>query len=324
MKLPRLCRSEARRATQRAFSLMELMLSVSIMVVIVGALYAMFYQTQKALHSSVNQVDVLESGRVAMDLLGRELSQMAPTRLAGGLPPAAFTRRNANDSVALFTALQGEGVNFAAFLTPVYQPVVQRLPVAGNLFRTNRLQEIYFFSRYGQAVSGTCYRVLYANNGVGTLSRFTTNANVADLQRLRLPVSSLALLAEQQASTNFAPIASGVIHFRVLAYDTFGLPMTWPTNRYDANSVWLVPDPYDLSAPAAAKETRCAFVSNALPAYLDIELGVLEPTTLAQFQSFPAGSSMATSFLSNHIGQVQLFRQRVPIAESAAFYAQYR
>ena len=117
MKLSRPRRSEARRATQRAFSLMELMLSVSIMVVIVGALYAMFYQTQKALRSSVNQVDVLESGRVAMDLLSRELSQMAPTRLANS-------------------------TNFVAFLTPVYQPVVQRVPVAGNLFRTNRLQEI--------------------------------------------------------------------------------------------------------------------------------------------------------------------------------------
>ncbi|MGD0536760.1 MAG: prepilin-type N-terminal cleavage/methylation domain-containing protein [Verrucomicrobiota bacterium] len=296
MKLSRPRRSEARRATQRAFSLMELMLSVSIMVVIVGALYAMFYQTQKALRSSVNQVDVLESGRVAMDLLSRELSQMAPTRLANS-------------------------TNFVAFLTPVYQPVVQRVPVAGNLFRTNRLQEIYFFSRYGQNVSGTCYRVLGANNGVGTLGRFTYITNLA---MFRQPVSLLALLAEQQAATNFATIASGVIHFRVLAYDTFGMPLSWPTNRFDTNSVWLLPDANDRLSPAVARETRATFVSNALPAYLDIELGVLEPTTLAQFQSFPAGSPMAATFLSNHIGQVQLFRQRVPIAESAVFYAQYR
>ncbi len=295
MKLSRPRRSEARRVASRAFTLMELMLSVSIMVVIIGALYGMFYQTQKALHSSVNQVDVLESGRAAMDLLSRELSQMAPTRLANG-------------------------TNFAAFLTPVYQSIVQRLPAAGSLFRTNRLQEIYFFSRYGQNVSGTCYRVLGANNGVGTLSRLTYTTNVA---LFRQPVSLLALLAEQQAATNFDTIASGVIHFRVLPYDTFGLPLSWPTNRFGTN-VWLVPDPNDRLSPAVARETCATFVNNALPAYLEIELGVLEPTTLAQFQSFPAGSKMATTFLSNHIGQVQLFRQRVPIAESAAFYAQYR
>jgi len=170
-------------------------------------------------------------------------------------------------------------------------------------------------------VSGTCYRVLGANNGVGTLGRFTYITNLA---MFRQPVSLLALLAEQQAATNFATIASGVIHFRVLAYDTFGMPLSWPTNRFDTNSVWLLPDANDRLSPAVARETRATFVSNALPAYLDIELGVLEPTTLAQFQSFPAGSPMAATFLSNHIGQVQLFRQRVPIAESAVFYAQYR
>jgi prepilin-type N-terminal cleavage/methylation domain-containing protein len=316
MKLSRHRRSEARRAAQRAFSLMELMLSVSIMVVIVGALYGMFYQTQKALRSSVNQVDVLESGRAAMDLLSRELSQMAATRLAGGAPPAAFTGK-----VVDFEHLTNYGVNFAAFLTPVYAPVVQRLPVAGSLFRTNRLQEIYFFSRYGQDVSGTCYRVLGADNGVGTLSRCTYTTNTAIFRR-RLSV--LASFAEESAATNFVAIANGVIHFRVQPYDPFGLPMSWPTNRFDGNSVWLMPDSNDQLSPAAAKETRCAFLNNALPAYLEIELAVLEPNTLAQFQSFPAGSPFALKFLSNHIGQVQLFRQRVPIAQSAAFYAQYR
>jgi type II secretory pathway pseudopilin PulG len=296
MKLTRHRWLEPRRAALRAFSLLELMLSISIMVVIVGALYGTFYQTQKALRSSVNQVDVLGSGRAAMDLLSRDLSQMAPTRLA-------------------------LGTNFAVFLTPLYTPAVQSLPGTGNLFRTNRLQEIYFFSRFGQDVSGTCYRVLYASsNGVGTLSRFTLTTNLA---AFRQPVSLLSLLVEQQPATNFTAIVDGVVHFRVQAYDTFGQPMLWLTNYYDSNSVWLVPDANDRLSPPLWRETRCTFLSNALPACVEVELGILDPTALQQFQSL-SGSPLARSFLSNHVGQVQLFRQRVPIAQSAAFYAKYR
>ena len=60
-----------------AFSLIELLTAVSIMVVIIFSLYAMFNQTQKALRANITQVDVLEGGRAAAEMLGREIEQLS-------------------------------------------------------------------------------------------------------------------------------------------------------------------------------------------------------------------------------------------------------
>ena len=65
---------------RRAFSLIEILTAVSIMTVIIIALYAMFDHTQKALRGSVSQTDVLESGRAAMEMIKRELEQMSGSK----------------------------------------------------------------------------------------------------------------------------------------------------------------------------------------------------------------------------------------------------
>ena len=63
----------------------------------------------------------------------------------------------------------------------------------------------------------------------------------------------------------------------------------------------------------SATETFTVFRSNALPAAIEIEVGVLEPDALAQFRALPTGSDFARRFLSNRAAQVQFFRQRIPI-----------
>jgi len=50
-----------------------------------------------------------------------------------------------------------------------------------------------------------------------------------------------------------------------------------------------------------------------LPGYIELELGVLEPTTLKQFQAFKDSPAVAAAFLKKQAGKVQLFRQRIPI-----------
>ena len=61
----------------RAFSLLELMVAVGIMGVIVAALYTVFNQTQKALRANVNQTDVLEGGRFAMEQIVGDLRRLS-------------------------------------------------------------------------------------------------------------------------------------------------------------------------------------------------------------------------------------------------------
>ena len=51
------------------FSLLELMIAVGLLTVIIIALYAMFDQTQKAFRQSLNQADLSEGGRSALDLM---------------------------------------------------------------------------------------------------------------------------------------------------------------------------------------------------------------------------------------------------------------
>ncbi|MEY3275687.1 MAG: hypothetical protein RL153_953, partial [Verrucomicrobiota bacterium] len=62
-------------AANRAFSLVELLVSVGLLSIVILALYAMFDQTQRALRGSVGQVDVLEGARSAIDLVRRDLEQ---------------------------------------------------------------------------------------------------------------------------------------------------------------------------------------------------------------------------------------------------------
>src|SRR5205085_5373952 len=66
--------------------------------------------------------------------------------------------------------------------------------------------------------------------------------------------------------------------------------------------------------PSALDQVNCTFWSNAVPAYLELELGVLEPHILERFRGIGSGNQLAQrQYLSNHVAQVHLFRQRIPI-----------
>src|SRR2546430_11895930 len=82
-----------RFARSRAFTIVELLVAISVLTLIVLALYGLFDQVQRALRGNVAQVDVLEGGRSAMQLMAGELEQMeagslpASTNLNIALPP---------------------------------------------------------------------------------------------------------------------------------------------------------------------------------------------------------------------------------------------
>jgi hypothetical protein len=163
----------------------------------------------------------------------------------------------------------------------------------------------------GNVVQAKSLRVINARNGIGTLARF--EYAVTNPPRHRLDLFPTVAVA---AATNYSQMLDGVIHLRFLTYDQNGfpiVPLPGNTNLYRG-----VVRTNEVVAPA---ETRVQFLSNALPAYVEVELGVLEPTALTRFRAFPADSVFARQFLSNSVGQVHLFRQRVPIRQSSAYYA---
>ena len=103
----------------------------------------------------------------------------------------------------------------------------------------------------------------------------------------------------------------GVVDLTVRAYDPNGLEMT---NTYEynyngsrntfinQNTLFLTPD---------LGWVGFYMYSNTVPASVQVELGVLEDTTLQRAEGLSGAAQM--NYLSSHVGQVHLFRQRVVI-----------
>ena len=313
LQLPRAGHSCSRTSgclrRDKAFTLIEMMVAVSIMVVIVFALYQVFNQTQRALRANITQVDVLESGRAALEMITRELEQLNASDLLGA-------------------------TNFYAGLFPAV-PLIQTDLDGTKVLRTNVLQEFFFLSSVTNRWVGTGYRVLGADGGVGTLYRFSTSTN-SHLLTFRNLSGEFATLnttnpVTRTISTNFHRVADGIIHLRLLAYDPTGRRLGFETtNFYPAYSILRqnsrlqqLPlsnnraagqSPNVILRQEVAGETKLLFLDAALPAYIEIELGVVEPATLAQYESMRGGSGQtAKDFLKKRATKVHLFRQRIPI-----------
>jgi hypothetical protein len=276
-----------------AFSLIEIMVVVGLLSVIVLGLMAMFTQTQKAFRLGMAQTDVLESGRIATDMIVRELEQITPS----------YTQIYSN-APNFYADLLGFGNEFGS----------QRLP-GGVLVRTNLMHDVFFVVRENQTWTGIGYFVRTNVTGpndfgaVGSLYRFETNNNA--LQFAANPGGLFAGFNRARtggSSVNVSKLLDGVIHFKVRAYETNGYRIVgdipyWtssnPTNIYSGR--------YPL-----VDESYYWFYSNAVPTTVDLELGILEQQTYEKYKSIPIYTAQ-TNFLADQAGHVQLFRQRIPI-----------
>ena len=299
--------------TRRAFSLIEVLVAVTLMSVIVLGLLAMFSEVQRAFRTGITQVDIMESGRSAIELISREIEHTTPTRRG------------------LFPANISGGENFYAQnrrwngpeLGPLYQMLPGKVGGPGGLdqLRINVLQNVFCLTRNNQGWQGVGYSVIFdKNNGlssVGTLCRFETNASALDPDHVA-NLGSTAFLSRSNR------IADGVVHFRVMAYDARGglltpdsyNPATGPAIPTNSQNQIIINN--NLTSPLSYDYT---FRSNALPAYVDIELGILEQKTVEKARGLAYNNALPpwdpnqaqVRYISNQVGRVQLFRQRVSI-----------
>lgn len=257
---------------KRAFSLIEVMVVVALLSVIILGLLTMFNQTQRAFTSSMTQVDLLEGGRSACEMIARELEQMTPCYYS-----------NAD--------------NFFANPSPTFDASVAWPLVTPGDNRFNTMEQVYFLTKLKQQWNGIGYEVDpgAVTNGVGTLYRYSTN---------NIPPGNLAGQAAYMLTlpltTNFNRIIDGVVDFRIRAYDTNG-------------TLLFAERTGSLLARPNGREELYHFISNAVPAYVEVELGILETRTLQRYQSMTNNPALALNFLTNHAGQVYTFRQRIPI-----------
>ena len=216
--------------SSRAFTLLELMVSVALLAVIIVGLLAMFSQVQRAWKSGITQVDVMEGGRATMALIVRDLQDMA------ALP-------------------QFNATNFEALYALNSQTIYLDLPDGSQ--RLNDLEDLSFVRRSGDDWTGVAYRITNAAWGVGSLYRlegtlladplanynnFPTNishlgryAMGVGLQNPNYAVSPAPPEPGRQYYTNsgFARVLDGVVHFTVTAYDTNGTVMTNVVNALE-------------------------------------------------------------------------------------------
>jgi len=305
--------------SQCGFTLIEVLVSITLLSVMILGLVAMFDQTRKAFTSSFTQVDVLESGRNAADIIARDFEQMAAI---GG------NYTNINFYAAPRQLLLGLGSNL----------LQQQLNDPAE-YRTNLFYETIFLTRNNSTykdLDAVGYRMNQEayTNGVGSLYRFsnptnnpiqsTTSPYVTTNNSARLQVGIL-----ENVTTNdvrMSKLIDGVVHFRIRAFDINGTPWgeyltngyyrAYPTfggTNYSVSTTNLAP-----WAPNPPEEMVYYFQSNAIPAYVEIELGVLEDRALKRFNAISSGSPGAgLTYLTNHAGLVHVFRQRITIKSAA-------
>jgi len=278
--------AQFRRDDRQAFSLIEIMVAVTLLTVITVGLLAMFYHTQRAFRLGTSQVDVLEGGRATLRMVALDLQEMYPSR---------------SDTVTNFHAVPSGALRIDMLLP-------------NDVVMENLLQDVTFLTRRGNEWTATSYRVHHAN-GAGTLYRAVVSTNLAAMVidprvtpiSQRLTVANLMSNAMQSFTppysiTNTPPggiifdrIADGVVHFRVHAYDNKGLRLVQTNSVYahDWNEIYSF--------------------TNWVPEYVELELGILDPKAMKQFQAREDVPLKAQDYLTKQGYRTHVFHQRVQI-----------
>ncbi|MGH7952311.1 MAG: PilW family protein [Limisphaerales bacterium] len=282
-----------------AFTLIEVMVAMVLLSLIVFALMAVFNGTQKAFRASITQTDILESGRAAMDLMARDLREMAPSGTYGG------------------------AVNFCVTNYVNYPTLKQTLVAVTNpnIQRTNILENFFILSRNNIHGSdswiGNGYAVITNSpDGLYSLYRFHVTHPVMTYSPAFLFTNDfehfLATLAV--APTNYSHLLDGVLDLRVRAFDASGKWISFDeknitTNRMIFSGNELIPN-----------EDGCIFYSNTLPMAVEIQMATLEDRALQHAESIPTAQAQI-NYLKDQAGKVHVFRQRVliPNADPAAY-----
>ena len=325
------------KAGLAGFSLVEVLLAVSIMSVIVFGLFSMFNQTQKALLATSKQVDILGGVRAAIEVLVEDIQKAE----APGLPVIGLESNSAQRP-------HMQGTIDRAYN---YRPVFQQL-VDGSL-RTNTLQNVFFLTRSNLNWVAKGYFFSPGTNfvadpgtqslGFGTLFRFSS-VNV-DLAASRIQdryqpnrkmnenllrnfwehYEFVQTVAPREATNrvfnlSVSPLIEGVVHFNMQPIDSDGRPMLYyneflntPNQVVNLKYADTILEQESINAEALSGQTRYRFYGNALPAFMELEIGVLDPEVLARMKAMP-NIHAARQFLEDKPGAVHLFRRMIPLS----------
>ncbi|MBR5978946.1 MAG: hypothetical protein IKS81_02815 [Verrucomicrobia bacterium] len=227
-----------------------MMVSVMMTIIIYG-LYSMFNQTQKSFRSNNAQVDVMTTGRMALDVITRDIELLA----------ACNTENGAN-----FLTLLSYPYDYPSTRYDRSLPMIQAT-VPGDTngpYRTNFMQDMFFLQKQSNCWVPCAYFVgdtTIVTNNRATNAVYQVNSNgIGGLYRMGF--SKLNELGESEPSTEYSTntaygwiqqfrgiddgaargyyhtnanlLAEGVVHFSIKCYDSAGQYIEY-TNYYRPN-----------------------------------------------------------------------------------------
>lgn len=282
-----------------AFSLLEVLVVVSLLSLIVIALMSVFSGTQRAFRASITQTDILEGGRATVDLIASDLRTMTPS---GGTSNVVGSVINCP-------------VNFAVFpFSPVY-PTMPQVMTASSNERFNVLNCFFVLGRENTKWTAVGYAVNAASTSpLYPLYRFYAETNItASPESL---FNRFVYYLGNGQWTNMSHVVDGVVHLNLRAYDPNGiwiqnLQLPYYTGAQDVL----------LSTPYYTGSAQVYMFGKTVPAAVDFEIGLLEDSTLARAESrgtpgyapWAPQNAAQWNYLTNQIGALHLFHQRVNI-----------
>ena len=296
------CPTDRRRRTCPAFSLVEVLVAVTLLSLIVLVLMAVFSSTQRAFRAAVTQTDVLEGSRAAMEMIAADLRTITPSY--------GWSNGAVNFSVLANSSSPHPGFN------NLYVPLLQNLP-GGSIQRTNLLNYFFMLSRQNTKWIGIGYVVDNTNTSdLFPLYRFYAEAGIQSNPLILYTNFYGSVLASQW--TNMSRLAGGVVHLTARAQDPVGSTVNgrWISGVFypytnALNTLFFYPPTTGIGSGYG--EAQLYMYSNTVPAAVELELGVLEDRALARAQSLPFNSTAQLNFLAQQSGSVHVFRQRVSI-----------
>jgi Tfp pilus assembly protein PilV len=269
-------------------TIIEMLVSTTLLVFIVLGLTAMFVQTQRAFKTGLRQSSMSDAGRTVIEMVTRDLSQVSDAQTPGitNLFWSGFTNED----------------------TFQYQDS------PANRYRTNQLQQIFMLVHTNTQWMGIGYAVSNWAPGVGTLYRYSVSTNAPLLDNWLLIPFTNAVTLTTKFGAHFDRVADGVIHLKIHAFDQFGNEYWQGLENAAATGF------YQFGYPAAAHTNTLpnngtyVVPQAGLPNSIQLEVGVLAPDTFEQLRSMPSNSPAQQLFLGRAGGNIQIFRQNIPIA----------
>jgi hypothetical protein len=291
-----------KRPGMAGVTVIELMVSVTLISFIILALYQMFATTQRQLRRAMKQVDTLESGRAVMGMIQRDLGLLTSPDVVGQIDPSFYWSSNWTANGWWTNSLVGGNPTWGDFVGSGKSTwgLTVTSAVDVNIAFTNQFDR-FFVSTYDVSLQltnwgGVGYHVGQQTNswyppvdGMGTLYRYSYN----DFAFNRAVWNTFRF---SNSISNMARVIDNVVHFKVSPY---------PANRAGA---------YLTSGFNTDQSTMplWSFTNSVVPSLVEVEVGYVDEET-AELARQLGDAASTRNFLAARPETMTLFRFLVPV-----------